>query len=354
MTDHPGDLLPVGAHALSADPRLAAAVRDFGSTYGYDYFDDAAVARTLAEHRAALRRLGRGGLVWAGSLAAAVGIVWLVWAATRTPDNMAVAVAPPAAVLVLALAAFVQVNLQGRRGLRHPFLEGYRHVLAAALAHDAPVAFVPAWLTGRGGAQLDVAPLPSYAAPAGAPSTREGTAPVGPPPKPAEVEEYERIAEHGGWHDEAGWTLVVAGAVGVGLRRGRGPARGVRVGPPRRSGHPDLDRRPPPRQTAAGAVPRGPPVPRRADQVAGRRRTRARALPTTAQAAGHTALTRGTQTATAAPSPGAAVAVSASPVVSARPSRSGRGRNERGGPQTRPAPSPLPAQLSGRYPVWTS
>ncbi|MDH6587684.1 hypothetical protein M2161_006790 [Streptomyces sp. SAI-133] len=216
MTDHPGDLLPVGAHALSADPRLAAAVRDFGSTYGYDYFDDAAVARTLAEHRAALRRLGRGGLVWAGSLAAAVGIVWLVWAATRTPDNMAVAVAPPAAVLVLALAAFVQVNLQGRRGLRHPFLEGYRHVLAAALAHDAPVAFVPAWLTGRGGAQLDVAPLPSYAAPAGAPSTREGTAPVAPPPKPAEVEEYERIAEHGGWHDEAGWTLVVAGAVGVG------------------------------------------------------------------------------------------------------------------------------------------
>ncbi|MGK3942845.1 hypothetical protein [Streptomyces sp. RP5T] len=216
MTNNTSDLLPVGAHALSADPRLAAAVRDFGSTYGYDYFDDAAVRRTLAEHEAALRRLGRGGLVWAGSLASVVGIVWLFWAATGEPDNMPVAVAPPAALLVLALAAFVRVNLQGRRMLRHPFLEGYRHVLAAARAHGAPVAFVPAWLTGRGGAALDVAPLPSYTAPVASPPTGVRSAPVAPPSKPAEVKEYERIAEHGGWHDEAGWILVVAGAVGVG------------------------------------------------------------------------------------------------------------------------------------------
>lgn len=167
MDKNPSDLLPVGAHALSADPRLADAVRRIGSTYGYDYFDDGAVRKTLSEHEAALRRLGRGGLVWAGSLATAVGIVWLVWAAAGRPDNMVVAAAPPAALLVLALAAFVQVNLQGRRKLRHPFLEGYRHVLAAARAHGAPVTFVPAWLTGRGGAALDVAPLPSYAAPPG-------------------------------------------------------------------------------------------------------------------------------------------------------------------------------------------
>ncbi|WP_326663659.1 hypothetical protein [Streptomyces canus] len=216
MDKNPSDLLPVGAHALSADPRLADAVRRIGSTYGYDYFDDGAVGKTLSEHETALRRLGRGGLVWAGSLATAVGIVWLVWAAAGRPDNMAVAAAPPAALLVLALAAFVQVNLQGRRKLRHPFLEGYRHVLAAARAHGAPVTFVPAWLTGRGGAALDVAPLPSYAAPAGAPATGVRATPVAPPPKPAEVEEYERIADHGGWHDEAGWILVVAGAVGVG------------------------------------------------------------------------------------------------------------------------------------------
>ncbi|MFI0512952.1 hypothetical protein RKD19_002368 [Streptomyces canus] len=216
MKDTTGDLLPVSARALSADPRLAAAVRDFGGTYGYDYFDDEAVRRALAEHEAALRRLARGGLVWAGSLAAAVGIVWLVWAATGTHDSTALAVAPPAVVLALALAAFVRVNLQGRRKLRHPFLEGYRHVLAAARAHGAPVAFVPAWLTGRGGAALDVTPLPSYAAPVAAPPTGVRPAPVAPPPKPAEVEEYERIAEQGGWHDQAGGMLVVAGAVGVG------------------------------------------------------------------------------------------------------------------------------------------
>ncbi|MET8077190.1 hypothetical protein [Streptomyces sp. NPDC005303] len=216
MNETTGALLPIGAHSLSADPRLATAVRDFGRTYGYDYFDDETVGRTLAEHESALRRVARGWLVWVGSLATAVGIVWLVWAASGKPESMVVAVAPPSAVLVLALAAFVQVNLQGRRKLRHPFLEGYRHVLAAALAHGAPVTYVPAWLTGRGGGALEVAPLPSYSAPAGGPATGVRGTSVAPPPKPAEVEEYERIAEHGGWHDEAGWILVVAGAVGVG------------------------------------------------------------------------------------------------------------------------------------------
>ncbi|MFC8434770.1 hypothetical protein [Streptomyces sp. NPDC057253] len=216
MQDTTGTLLPISAHSLSADPRLAAAVREFGRTYGYDYFDDETVGRILAEHESSLRRVARGPLVWVGSLATAVGIVWLVWAASGSPENKVVAVAPPAAVLLLALAAFVQVNLQGRRRLRHPFLEGYRHVLAAARAHGAPVSFVPAWLTGRGGAALDMAPLPSHPAPAAGPATGVRPSPAAPPPKPAEVEEYERIAEQGGWHDEAGWILIVAGAVGVG------------------------------------------------------------------------------------------------------------------------------------------
>lgn len=213
MDEDPVRLLPVGAHTLRSDPRLAAAVRDFGRTHGYDYFDDRAVGQALAEHEASLRRLSRGWPVWAGSLATVVGIVWLVWAAAGEPDDMAVAVAPPAAVLALALAAFVLVNVQGRRRLRHPFLEGYRHVLAAALAHGAPVTVVPAWLTGRGGGQLAMAPLPPYAVPARRPSPVVG---VTVPSKPPEVEEYERIADQGGWHDEAGWILVVAGAVGVG------------------------------------------------------------------------------------------------------------------------------------------
>ncbi|MEU6353437.1 hypothetical protein ABZ896_29625 [Streptomyces sp. NPDC047072] len=213
-TDTP-DLLPVGAAALSAQPRLADAVREFGRTYGYDYFDDSAVRRQLAEHEESVRRTGLGPLVWAASLAATVGLSWLVWVLYRRPENLGVAVVPPAAVLALAVAGFVRVNLVGRRKLHHPFLEGYRYVLAAALAYGAPVSFVPAWLTGKGGGELQAAPLPSYTALSAGPS-QDARSAVPLPPKPPEVEEYERIADRGGWHDEAGWILVVAGAVGVG------------------------------------------------------------------------------------------------------------------------------------------
>jgi hypothetical protein len=120
-----------------------------------------------------------------------------VWAASSKPESIGAAVAPPAVLLVLAVAAFVRVHVQGRRKLRHPFLEGYRHVLAAALAHSAPVTFVPGWLTGRGGGEVQMIPLPSYTAPtAGAARGSEAAVPL--PPKPAAVEEYERIAEQGG------------------------------------------------------------------------------------------------------------------------------------------------------------
>ncbi|CAL9379641.1 hypothetical protein SUDANB6_01032 [Streptomyces sp. enrichment culture] len=223
MTDHPSDLLPVSASALAADPRLGSAVREFGRTYGYDYFDDAAVGRMLAEHEASLRRSARGGMVWAASLGGTAGLAWLLWAVLGRPGNLALAVAPPAVLLALSVAAFVRVHRDSRRKLRHPFLEGYRHVLAAALAHGAPVAFVPAWLTGRGGGEAEAAPLPPYTAPPGGPApvrrprsaTGAGTAaPL--PTKPAAVAEYERIAERGGWHDEAGWILIGAGAAGVG------------------------------------------------------------------------------------------------------------------------------------------
>ncbi len=221
MKNNPTDLLPVSAHALSADPRLRSVIRQFGSTYGYDYLDDGTVGRLLAEHEASLRRTASGGLVWSAGIAGTVGIAWLVWAAAGGPGNVGLAVAPPVVLLALAVAAFVRVHRQGRRQLRHPFLEGYRHVLAAALAHGVPVTLVPAWLTGRGGGEVEAAPLPSYTAPpGGAParprSARGAATGASLPPKPAAVAEYERIAEQGGWHDETGWILVGAGAVGVG------------------------------------------------------------------------------------------------------------------------------------------
>ncbi|MBA2944941.1 hypothetical protein [Streptomyces himalayensis] len=221
MDNNPSDLLPVGAHALSADPRLVGAVREFGRTYGYDYFDDEAVRRTLAEHEASLRRTSRGELAWAASLTSAVGLSWLVWAASSRPENIALGFVPPAVLLVLAVAAFVRLHRKGKQKLNHPFLKGYRHVLAAALAHGVPVTFVPGWLTGRGGGGVEAAPLPTYTAPPGRTAPRQpwsadgaGTAPPL-PAKPAAVAEYERIADRGGWHDEAGGALILAGAIGV-------------------------------------------------------------------------------------------------------------------------------------------
>ncbi|MFI6013106.1 hypothetical protein ACIBAG_30545 [Streptomyces sp. NPDC051243] len=222
MNDNTGDLLPVSAEALSGDPLLAHAVRGFSDTYGYDYFDDSAVRRMLAKHEASLRGASMGGPVWLAGVASTVGLAWLVWAAAGKPENAVLAFVPPAVLLVLAVVVFVRLNLDGRRKLRHPFLEGYRYVLAAARAHGVPVTFVPAWLTGRGGGELEAAPLPKYTAPPGGPATSaqaqaaQGAGAAAPlPAKPAAVAEYERIVEQGGWHDEAGWILVVAGAIGV-------------------------------------------------------------------------------------------------------------------------------------------
>lgn len=218
MTHHAPALLPVNAAALTMNPGLLDAVREFGRTYGYDYLDDETVRLTLAEHQASLRRTAGGGAVWAASVVGTVGLVWLLWGVLSKPENIALAVAPPAVLILLAVAAFVWFHRKGLRQLRHPVLEGYRHVLAAALAYGAPVTEVPLWLTGRGGGSVEIAPLPAYTAPPGEPArpavTSAGTA-VPLPDKPTAVTEYERIAERGGWHDEAGWGLIVAGAVCV-------------------------------------------------------------------------------------------------------------------------------------------
>lgn len=223
MANDPDDLLPVSGRALSANRQLSSVVRSFGSRYGFDYFDDGGVRGMLAEHQEAFRRSTRGGLVWVASLAGTVGLGWLLWAGLSKPERIAVAVTPPAVLLVLAVAAFVHIYRQGKRKLEHPFLVGYRHVLAAALAHGTPVTHVPAWLTGRSDGGVEAAPLPPYTAPPGSPPpgnvqrlSHGGAATVPLPSKPDAVAEYERIAEHGGWHDEAGWILIGAGCVGVG------------------------------------------------------------------------------------------------------------------------------------------
>ncbi|WP_404815684.1 hypothetical protein [Streptomyces thermolineatus] len=238
-------LLPVSGAVLRGDPRLAESVRRIGAAHGVDYFDDAAVARMLEKHRRTVGKAQEGPVVWLGALVLAVGLVWLLWVglggAGRTafedPGAVAARFGPPTGVLLLGVAGTVVFHRRGMRALRHPVLVGYRQVLATAKAHGVPLVYVPGWLTGSTGTRSAV-PLPDVSGPdvpapdvpgpdgtplpAGAPGhaghaghARSGVVPAV-PPKPAEVAEYERLASGGGWHDEAGWVLLAAGAVAVG------------------------------------------------------------------------------------------------------------------------------------------
>ncbi|MFI1963519.1 hypothetical protein ACH429_05160 [Streptomyces pathocidini] len=247
-SDGPAAPLPVSGRTLSSAPGLADAVGGLNSTYRMDYFDDHAVRRMLDEHRAAYRRTTQGAPIRLVSIAGTVGLAWLLWTALSRPERMAEAMALPASLLAVSVLAFALVYRQGKRRLRHPHLEGYRHVLAAARAHGVAVTHVPDWLTGRGGGGVEAAPLPPYAPPLGAADSADADQPpqaadqlpradqpsqaadqpqhagqsshaaVPPPPaKPAGVAEYERVADRGGWHDEVGWLCVIAAGVGVTL-----------------------------------------------------------------------------------------------------------------------------------------
>lgn len=223
MNDTPSDLLPISGNALTAHPQLDTEVCRFSSLYGLDYFDNRKVGAMLAERQADIRRTSYGALVWISSLAGTVGFIWILWAGLSKPEKIAVAIGPPAALIVLAVVGFVRAYRQAKRKLRHPHLEGYRHVLAAALAHGVPVTHVPDWLIGRSGSGEGAAPLPSYRAPVGGPAHggahhafAQTGAPAPLPPKPQAVAEYERIADQGGSHDEIGCLLVIGAAVGVG------------------------------------------------------------------------------------------------------------------------------------------
>ncbi|GAA2490742.1 hypothetical protein GCM10010406_28570 [Streptomyces thermolineatus] len=248
-------LLPVSGAVLRGDPRLAESVRRIGAAHGVDYFDDAAVARTLEEHRRTVRKAQEGPVVWLGALVLAVGLVWLLWVglggAGRTgfaaPGAVAARFGPPTGLLLLGVAGTVVFHRRGMRALRHPVLVGYRQVLAAAKAHGVPLVYVPGWLIGSTGSTgtRSAVPLPDVPGPdvpgpdvpgpevpgpevpgpdgrplpAGAPGhaahAQSGAVPAA-PPKPAEVAEYERLASGGGWHDEAGLLLFLAGAGAVG------------------------------------------------------------------------------------------------------------------------------------------
>ncbi|MEU5580399.1 hypothetical protein ABZ791_14665 [Streptomyces huasconensis] len=222
-------LLPLSRATLASDPRLLATVREIGVRRGFDYTDDAATAALLEERRKAVHRSGAGAPGWIGALLIVAGILWplfspMVPALSGKPP--ALLFGPAAPLLALGAWLWVLVRRRWKRQLLHPLLEGYREVIGCARAHGVPVTHIPDWMVGRtqSGSGKGAAPIPSYpeaeaatgpangvAGPGGA----AGPAVVAVPAKPPAVSQYEATADEGGWHDEAGCLLLVAGAIGV-------------------------------------------------------------------------------------------------------------------------------------------
>ncbi|WP_329336036.1 hypothetical protein OG866_18460 [Streptomyces sp. NBC_00663] len=223
MTDVEAGLLPIGGAALASDPRVLAAARAIGARNGVDYTNDAAVSALLTERRDAASRAQHRPMAWVAGLLLVAGVVW-GFAAAAAPSlgpKPALAAVP---AFALAIVMLVQVRKGWKRELRHPALAGYRELLGVAVAHGMPLAHVPAWLEGRSELSSEApyepgkgaTPIPSYRkvdTPAAPTPTAYAPAPV--PPKPPAVAEYERIADSGGWHDEAGCLLVLAGGIGA-------------------------------------------------------------------------------------------------------------------------------------------
>ncbi|MFH8442588.1 hypothetical protein ACH4D3_15340 [Streptomyces sp. NPDC018026] len=240
------DLLPVNGAALSADPRAAEVIRAVGTRHGVDYTDDMAVTALLAERRQALQATQRGPLVWLGGSTLTLGVVWPFLGPTipALAGDPILAAAPAGPLLIVAIAALTLVRVRWKRELIHPVLVGYRETLGVARAHGIPVTHIPAWLEGRSstGGGKGIAPVPTY--PPVQPATAQATpAPATPeqdadtpdespepqttpkpsapapaipvPPKPSKVEDYERMADVGGWHDETGCLLIFAGVIGT-------------------------------------------------------------------------------------------------------------------------------------------
>nr|WP_079083098.1 hypothetical protein [Streptomyces antibioticus] len=220
------DLLPIGGTALASDPRVLAAAQAIGARTGVDYTNDAVVSALLMERRKAASRAQHRPLAWVAGLLLVVGAVWAV-VAVDVPSlgpKKALAAVP---VFLLAIAMLVLVRKGWKRELMHPALAGYRELLGVAVAHGMPLAHVPPWLEGRSELPSGAAHEPGKGA-TPIPSFRKVDPPTAPtsaarvptsvpvPPKPPAVAEYERIADAGGWHDEAGCLLIFAGAIGAG------------------------------------------------------------------------------------------------------------------------------------------
>jgi hypothetical protein len=221
-------LLPMTRAVLCADPRLAEEVWRIGAKYGMDYLDDAAVAMMFVRHKALVRRSGRG--VATAVLVLLVGMVWplfLLESARADVDlsflsssNRVLSLVAAGVLIVVGAVLMVEAYRRRGRELRSPVLEGYRLVLAAAKAYQAPVTHVPDWLVGSTKGGRPTVPLPPYAPAASPPEPALPLAAmarpaVALPPKPASVTAYEQIADTGGWHDEAGCVLFLGGVLGL-------------------------------------------------------------------------------------------------------------------------------------------
>ncbi|MFC9463365.1 hypothetical protein [Streptomyces coelicoflavus] len=217
---------------MRSDTRVREAARDIGARYGVDYTDDAAVTALLAERRKSLETEQRRPAAYLGLLTLMAGM-FLPFGIPLSPAlgaHLFAVLGAAGALTVVGAALLVHARAQWKHALRNGPLAGYREVLGVARAHGIPLAHIPPWLEGRttGGGGKGAAPIPTYPpvepAPADPSRSKSAPAPATPapasvsvsvPPKPSAVSDYEHMADAGGWHDETGCLLFLAGAGGV-------------------------------------------------------------------------------------------------------------------------------------------
>ncbi|WP_437058017.1 hypothetical protein [Streptomyces sp. enrichment culture] len=215
---------------MRADTRVREAARGIGARYGVDYTDDAAVTALLTERRKSLETEQGRPAAYLGLLTLMAGM-FLPFGIPLSPAldaNLFAVLGAAGGLTVVGMALLVHARAQWKHALRNGPLAGYREVLGVAHAHGIPLAHIPPWLEGRtnGGGGKGAAPIPTYppvepapeahaeAATAPSPSATV-PAPVPVPTKPWAVSYYEHVADAGGWHDEVGCLLILAGGGGV-------------------------------------------------------------------------------------------------------------------------------------------